>query len=76
MKKLVIGILVGLMLGVAGSAFAFSTSAKVLFNKKNFLQVVDLACLGAMSEDQPGLSDSDKQLKMDLINKFCKRFAY
>ena len=76
MKKLVIGILIGLMVGITGSAFAVSTSTKVLFNKQTFIQVIDLACLGAISENQPGLSDSDKQLKMDLINKFCKRFLY
>lgn len=41
-----------------------------------FNDVVNIACLGLISEDQPGLSESDVQLKASLLKKYCTRFAY
>lgn len=73
MKKMVVGILLGMLLTVAATTLA---ATNVKFNKKTLKDVTDLACLGAASADTSGLSEAHQELHLQLANKYCKEFLY
>ena len=52
-----------------------SSSSTVQENVNISQDIIDMACYGLMGE-KDGLSDSDEELRHQLVNKYCKRFLY
>jgi len=43
---------------------------------KVMLDVIYMACMGAGINPMTGASNADQKLRMDLLGKYCSRFAY